>query len=181
MRRRKWSNFNFDAPEKVVVLISWDNVTNSAYKLNFSNIKNHFNKVQLTIDYIKASIPSSQREYDPETKSWFIGESSIQNIRDFCSHIPDFEIIFNEKPDQLVSSKITDPKADYAEFKRMLSFAHIDFEDTKSYSIAKRAYLRAAMKLHPDVAPAMYQEMQTLNEVWARLNSEEVKYFEKGA
>jgi hypothetical protein len=156
---------------KVTVSITWDHATNSAYRVSFSNIGSHWNKCELVITLIKQTIPSSQRDYDSEIKTWFIGESFIKGIVDTCFAIPDFDVIFTEKPSEVQAFKMHNKDEDYAEFLRMLSFAHITYEDggTPDFKTAKKAYLRAAFYLHPDKNPNMATEMSTLNEVWSRL------------
>lgn len=173
MAYRRRFNGLWTKPEerKVTVSITWDLVTNAAYRLKFDNIGPHFPKIQLVISVIKQTIPSSQYEYDGETKTWYIGERYIRGIVDICNTIPDFDVVYTEKPSELPTSKMYNKDEDYAEFKRMLSFAHVPWEESTNFKIAKRAYLKAAMYLHPDIRPDMATEMTTLNTVWDRLKT----------
>ncbi len=175
-RKSPWSN-SYDTPTKVTVSITWDSITNAAYRVSFTNIGRHWSKCELVITLIKQTIPSSQREYEPETKTWFIGEPFIQGIVDTCSAIPDFDVCFIPKPEEVFASRMHNKEEDYNTFKRMLSLAHVDFVDTLDFKLAKRAYLKAAMQLHPDRAPDMAAEMSTLNETWSRLQT---TYFKQG-
>ena len=104
-------------------------------------------------DSIKQTIPTSQREYDPDLKMWFVGESYIQSIVDMCSAIPDFDVCFTPKPEEVFATKMHSKEEDYATFKRMLSLAHIEFSDCNltDFKYAKRAYLRAVSYTHLDV------------------------------
>ncbi len=178
-RRSYGLGTSHETPRKVTVTITWDLVTNSAYRVAFSNIGNHWNKCELVITLIKQTIPTSQREYDPEIKTWFIGEAYIRGIVDTCQAIPDFDVIFTEKPSEVQVFKMHNKDEDYAEFKRMLSFAHIQFDDSTDFKVAKKAYLKAAFALHPDKNPDMASEMSTLNEVWSRLQHSYFKQEEK--
>jgi DnaJ-class molecular chaperone len=168
-RRTRLYNDPFDAPKKVQVSITWDQITNAAYKLRFDQIGKHWDKVQPIIDLIKTSIASSDREYEPETKTWYISEAKIKPIKEICEQIPDFEVIFIEKPEQVKATAFHSKEADYAEFKRLVSFAHVTFEDTVDLHVATKIFRQAAMKLHPDRAPEMASTMSSLNEVWTRL------------
>jgi len=182
-RRSAWANqFSQEVPRKVSVSITWDLLTNAAYRVNFTNIGNHWSKCELVITVIKTTIPTSQREYDPETKTWYIGEAYIKGIKDICDTIPDFEVVYTAKPDSTTAAAMYTheaQRADYAEFQRMLSFAHVPWTDTTDYAVAKRAYLRASMQLHPDKNPHMANEMSTLNATWSRLTDPKHSYFKK--
>jgi hypothetical protein len=185
MRRRSaLSTHSYYRPEreasKVIVSISWDNVTNTAYKLQFTNIRGHWSKCEVVIQLIKQTIPSSQREYDPDTKTWFIGEPFIKGIKDTCDTIPDFDVIYTEKPSEVFASRMHSHEDDYREFKHMLELAHVQWTDTTDAKIAKKAYLRASMYLHPDRNPHMAAEMSTLNEVFSRLQGSYFKPSKEG-
>lgn len=181
-RRTAWSSYNQDderAARKVNVSITWDNVTNAAYRVKFDNTGNNWSKVEVIIGMIKSTIPSSQREYDPEIKTWFIGEAHIKHLVDACEAMPDFNTVFVAKPDEVRAQVMHTKEDDYKEFKRMLSFAHVQWDDTTDLSIAKKAYFRASMALHPDRAPDMADQMATLNVVWTRLKDSYFKAAEK--
>lgn len=175
-RRTRLFDDPWERPRKVTVSITWDNVTNAAYKLKFDNIGKHWDKVQPIIDLIKTSIGSSDREYEPETKTWYISEKHITSIKEICEQIPDFDVIYVAKPDQVRATAFHSKESDYAEFKRLISFAHITFEDTTDLDVALKIYRKAALALHPDRNPEMASEMSALNEVWSRLK---VSYFKK--
>lgn len=162
---------SFREPQKVQVSIQWDQVTNAAYKLRFDQIGPHWSKISPIIDLIKISIPSSQREYEPETKTWYIGEPYIKAIKDICEQISEFELIYIEKPEQVRAVAFHSKEDDYAEFKRLVSFAHIAFDDTTELAVATKVFRKAAMLLHPDRNPEMASEMSALNEVWTRLKT----------
>jgi hypothetical protein len=169
-RRTRYSSWHHqEQPSKVQVSITWDPVTNAAYRLKFDNIGKHWAKIQPIVDLIKASISSAEREYDPDTKTWFIAENRIKPIKEFCELIPEFEVIFVAKPDEIRATRFHSTEADLAEFKRLVSFAHISFTDTTDLSEAIKTYRKAAMHLHPDRHPDMASEMSALNEVWSRL------------
>lgn len=173
-RQSRWNNDYYAS--KVQVLISWDNVTNSAYKLRFDKIGNHWDKVKAIIEIIKGSIPYSQREYDADTKTWYIGEKFIQSIKSCCEAIPDFEVTFAEKPAEVFASQMHSTEEDLNEFKRLLSFAHIDFDTSiNDPSLATKVYRKAAMYMHPDRNPNMADEMSKLNAIWARLKEKHFK------
>lgn len=172
-RYRGWGSLsNYEdnrTPQKVQVSIQWDNITNAAYKLKFDQIGKHWNKVQPIIDLIKTSIASSDREYDKETKTWFLAEKHIASIKAVCEAIPEFEVIFIEKPEQVAAQRFHNKEDDYAEFKRLISFAHLSIDDGADLSTAIKIFRKAAMLLHPDRNPNMASEMSALNEVFSRL------------
>src|SRR5208283_3066236 len=82
---------------KATVNITWDQVTNAAYRVSFTNIGRHWIKCELLINLIKTTIPTSQREYDPSIKTWFIGEKYIKNVKLFAENIPEFDVHFVER------------------------------------------------------------------------------------
>src|SRR5882762_2230653 len=100
-------------PRKVSVSITWDNVTNAAYRVKFDNIGKHWSKVSVIIDMIKSTIPNSQREYDPDIKTWFVGENHINHVRNACEAMPDFETIFVAKPDEVRAQIMHTKEEDY--------------------------------------------------------------------
>src|SRR5882724_1761764 len=110
-RAYNWSDR--DKPRKVSVSITWDNVTNAAYRVKFDNIGNNWSKVEVIIGMIKSTIPSSQREYDPDIKTWFIGEPHIKHLVDACEAMPDFETIFVSKPDEVRAQVMHTKEEDY--------------------------------------------------------------------
>jgi len=177
-RRYYRGTWHDDQNSKVTVSITWDQVTNAAYRVRFDNIGGKFDKVRLVIDLIKTSIPSSQYEYDPETKTWYIGEAYIKGIKTCCEVIPDFEVIYTERPTDMPTARMYPKEVDYADFVRVLSLAHVPWTDTTDFVAAKKAYFKAAMYLHPDRNPHMYDEMVVLNTVWDRLKENYFKHAE---
>lgn len=168
-RRKRYVNNNWREQQKVTVHIMWDNVTNATYTLKFDNIGSHWKKCEPIIELIKASIPSSQREWVPEIKTWYIGEAFIKPIKDICEQIPEFDVIWVEKPEGVKATKFHSHEDDYAEFKRLVSFAHVEFDDTTDLSVITKIFRKAAMLLHPDRSPETSDLMSSLNEVFTRL------------
>jgi hypothetical protein len=181
-RKTKWH----DPSEKVAVTFHWDNLSNAVYVVKFDKIGAHWDKVQSTINFIKATIPSSQREYDPDTKTWYIGESAYKNLLDVLNAIPQFEVSFLEKPAQVTAQRFHSKEDDFTRWKQILSMSHIQvpMDKVPSFQEAVKLYRRAAMYLHPDRNPSMASEMSELNEVWNRLKPDsEGKggYFQNGS
>ena len=172
-RRKSYDPFD---SRPVQVLISWDSVSNASYKLKFDKIGKHWDKVQGIIDIIKGSIPYSQRDYDKESKTWYIGESYVNNIKNICEAMPDFEVHFVEKPSEVRAVRMHSIEDDLNEFKRLLSLAHVTYDNSiNDPSTVTKLYRKAAMYMHPDRNPYMAEDMSKLNEVWARLKEKHFK------
>ena len=172
---------NYSVPSQIEASLVWDTLTNAGYNLRFTFRGNEQWKiVEAAIDTIKKLVPSSQREYTPETKTWLIGEPMIKPVKDLLDAIPNITVNFVEKPaEQAFTSKIYSRETDFEEFKRLLSLGHQTFEhrldDPEIVVKATKSFRRAAMNMHPDHNPDMANEFSSLNTIFTRLFKSEKK------
>lgn len=179
---RPYSSYSsYCSPSQIEASLVWDTLTNAGYNLRFTFRGNEQWKiVEETINTIKKMVPSSQREYTPETKTWLIGEAMMKPVKDLLDAIPNIHVNFIEKPaEQTFSSKLYSRESDFEEFKRLLSMGHQTFEhrldDPDILVKATKSFRRAAMSMHPDHNPDMANEFSSLNTIFTRLFKSEKK------
>jgi hypothetical protein len=157
---------------KTSVSLAW-NPALGAYDLKFNNT-NNWDKIQGVLIWLKQTIPSHERDYNIETKVWGIHEKHVPVLKKLLELITDFDFIFIEKPEQEVSFTTFVPLDVYKQTFKEITGEEVNEGD---YSISKRTYRRAAMRLHPDKNPnnvLAASQMSSLNEAWLNL---EVKLF----
>lgn len=129
------------------------------------------------IELLKMIIPSSDRSYDPKTKSWFVSES----------HFDDLKLLFESKFTNVKTTtkaqveehfkgfennfaRPVDTNKELTTFLNYVQEAGIPFDrDSKDGALAQKAYRRAAMYFHPDRNPARAKDMSALNEAFNNL------------
>jgi hypothetical protein len=165
------------------------NVTEGAYRLKLEgNFKQHIEPI---VKFIKASIPSSERTYDPTTYEWFYHEKWHPFMEQAFkgSH---YTIIYG-----VTKEAFTELKRKQAEWAKQAgqSFQHKQYpvdEDVKNFfALLDKAglvthtkldelkewtkdqaiamYKKAIRKFHPDLFPERAAQASELNEVWSRL------------
>jgi hypothetical protein len=152
------------------VTLSW-NPQLGAYNLKF----NAFVTKEL-IDILKLAIPSSDRSYEPKTKTWTFTESHY----DFVLHLMESKyktvITYSKEKIEEEYKKFqntaapVDPKTQLGIFVKLVNAAGIAIGmEEKDPKVARKAYLRAAMFYHPDRNPERSKDMSSLNEAWTNL------------
>ncbi len=157
-----------------------------AYKLKFEG---HFKQyIQPMVTFIKATIPGSDRTYDPNTYEWFFHEKYFDVMKTALEGSnfrveqgvtkEQFEELRKQQEEyarqagQSFSVQKHDTNEDLKSFIALLVGAGVKWKDDPanwSKDIAKKAYLRAIKYYHPDLNPGMIMMATQLNEVWSRL------------
>ena len=149
---------------QVKVTLSWSSMI-GAYNLKFDNAYSNFTKVKAVIAWIKMTIPSNERDYDPDTYEWVIHEKYFVMLRDVIKGVGDFDATFFEKPEG--SSQIKFVPLD--EYMKLFTYVTGQELAKLEFKEAQRAYRLAAMKMHPDRHPDnpnAGQRMSEFNEAW---------------
>jgi len=148
----------------VNVSLSWSTMI-GAYNLKFDNAYGDFDKVKAVITWIKMTIPSNERDYDPDTYEWTIHEKYFQTLKDVIEGISGFNFSYFEKPLGNSQTKFV-PLDEYTKL-----FQYVTNQDATQleYKDALRAYRLAALRMHPDrhpEDPSAGQKMSEFNEAW---------------
>jgi len=145
-----------------------------AYSLKFENTFK-WDQMQGVLIWIKQTIPSQEREYDPETKTWYIHEKYVDKLKELIELMHnDFDLEFVSKPDNQTYTAHFVPTETYLEIFKKISGIDISKLDI---SEAKKIYRRTSMYLHPDKnpdRPDISARMYELNEAWDQL---QIKHF----
>jgi hypothetical protein len=144
-------------------MIYWDTKI-QAYQLT---MKGEFSKIEKAVSFMKASIPHSDRNWDPTTKTWTFIEKYLDGVTKFCV------IVFGaQEVAVLARDKVEgQAKAITTNGYSALDSAMLVFMKLLPYEAAQRAYKMAAMNLHPDRGGDM-ESMTRLNQAWSKLEKE---------
>lgn len=134
------------------------------------------------VDSLKQFIPSGSRDFDPQTKFWYINEQYGDFVRQVA------EASFGVGSVSFTSRNVTQQAStqsgqQQAYQGRSATAASLNGSGTTedaivaffgllSYEAAKRAYLVASSTLHPDKPSGDAIKMTKLNELWQRLEKE---------
>lgn len=125
------------------------------------------------IEALKGLIPSGDRNYDPQTKFWYVKEQYGDAIRmiatsAFGMHAVSFTSRTVAQQAQQARQQFYNPIA----ANGTLDNAIVQFFNLISYDAAKQAYRRASLDLHPDKPSGDAQKMAKLNDLWSRIEKE---------
>jgi hypothetical protein len=151
---------------KVTVSLSWS-TTIGAYELKFDNAFNQWDKVQAIIAWIKMTVPSSERDYDPDTKIWTLHEKFFTFLKGVLDTVDDFDTSVFEKPD--ASSYGQTKFVPLDEYTNLFKFVTGMDIKTMEFKDAQKVYRIHAMRMHPDKNPddaSSGQKMAEFNEAW---------------
>lgn len=172
-RRTSW----MEQSTVIQVSLIWDSLTNAGYIFSMKPFIKQ--KCEPIILWIKGTVPVSQREYDPQTYSWFIGEKFALQLKDVIETFgSDYNINFVEKPEAAPTAAFHSKEDDFVRLKDIFELAGIitseqkkEFTTEFSEDGCKKFYFKAAMKLHPDYnkSEASAKLMAEMTEIWARL------------
>lgn len=157
-----------------------------AYKLK---LEGHFKRhIEPMVQFIKATIPGSDRTYDPNTYEWFFHEKYFDVMKTALqgSHFTvDISITkevyedfrrkqqeYAQQAGQTLSSQQHSTNDDLKIFIDLMANAGLKWQKDPSEwnrEIAEKAYKRTIRFYHPDLHPEKAAEAATLNEVWLRL------------
>jgi hypothetical protein len=170
------------------------NVTEGAYRLKLEgNFKQHIEPI---VKFIKSSIPSSERTYDPTTYEWFYHEkwhpfmeqafkgshyTIVYGVtKEAFTELKRKQAEWAKQAGQAFQTKQYDTNEDLEKFQELL----IDSASNKDLLIevpiydvvkawtrqqAEKAYKRAIRFYHPDLHPERAVQASELNEVFTRL------------
>ena len=128
------------------------------------------------VDALKGVIPAGDRDWDPNTKTWYVKEkygTAIRSIAENAFGVGSVSFVSKQVAEQTAKqytkhgpSTYTSPGTGTTED------ALVAFFGLMSYNAAKQAYRFAASELHPDKADGDPQKMAKLNELWSRIEKE---------
>lgn len=170
-----------------------------AYKINFS-FRNYKRDLEGVINFIKTSVPSADRTYDPKTYTWYINEKYYDPLIQVLSSLgwdcdtkiskKQFEDFKKKQEEaakaagQAFSTRTRDKNEELSIFREILSNVGITTNGLENLSLneAKKLYRRAAILLHPDRNkdnPIAAEKMSILNSTWTFLQDPEKGYYIK--
>lgn len=146
-----------------------------AYVVQFDFDKWDYNKVMAMAAVIKQFVPVNGREYDSVTKQWTI-------LEQFWGPI---ETLLKNGSFKIVEEKFVDPEDFFynqgtnsspvvsreALIEQLVILLDITPEELADASKARKAYLRAARKVHPDYTRDKGEKMSELNSAWQAYNA----------
>lgn len=121
------------------------------------------------VDFIKASIPASDRTYDKSTKYWTFTEKFFPQIESVIKKLwPSEHVIISHTQAQQASASAPVRQAP-------LDTVITEFFNLLPFDAANAAYRKAATELHPDHEGGNMEKMTKLNALWDRLKKEVFK------
>jgi len=172
-------------------LSSEGEILEGAYRLKLEgNFKQHIEPV---VKFIKTSVPSSDRTYDPTTFEWFYHEKyhDLMKLALSGSHFTvNYTVTkeqfvelkrkqdeFAKQAGQALQTKQYPVDDDINKFASLLSTAHVSNGtvftkvalETWNKETATMFYKKAIKFFHPDLHPERAAQASELNEVWTRL------------
>lgn len=134
-------------------------------------------RTQVFLNAVKSAIPSGDRDYNPQTKTWYMKEAYGEAVRGFAQGvfgISSVSFISREATEQAERNRPVQPIL-FGDTRSLLNefFGIVgSVVDIKSsYEDVKRAYRQTAVKLHPDRGGDA-AKMARLNELWGRIEKE---------
>lgn len=191
-----WNNGDIEMPKamlsyEALQLDSEGIPTEGAYKLKLEgNFKTHIEPI---VKFIKASIPSSDRTYDPTTyewafheKFWPLMEQAFKGSHfqvSFTVRKEDFvelkrkQAEFAKQAGQSFATRQVPVEEDLNKFAQLLTTAAngngsiftLTALQTWNKEIANQFYKKAIRFFHPDLHPERAAQAAELNEIWSRL------------
>lgn len=144
-----------------------------AYIFRFVYRKYQWDRVKGIIDIIKVLIPASDREYNPSTKEWTILDASWPKLEQIIK-AASFTITIERKV------RVEDFHYNYAPAvnevskdtlaEQLIKLLEISRDDLADTLVAKKAYRRKALELHPDRNNGDGTKMSELNSIWSAYN-----------
>ena len=162
----KWYLPKQEAKPVAKCMIYWD-VKVQAYQLQ---MKSDFGKIEKTVQFLKQAIPHSDRNWNPDTKTWTFTEKYLDGVQKFCV------LIFGQQEvATLTRDKVEgQTRSVSVQSTNTLDLAILTFMKLLPYEAAQRAYKMAAMTLHPDRGGDM-ELMTKLNQAWSKIEKEVYK------
>jgi hypothetical protein len=143
-----------------------------AYVFTFHFKKHEFQAVQAMTGLIRATVPASHREYNPNSHEWCLLDAYWDNFEKVLRQ-GNFKII-EEKTvapedffynNQGIASEVVVDRNTLA--NQLLVLLGITAKELADANAAKKAYRRKAMELHPDRNHGDGSKMSELNSIWS--------------
>lgn len=164
----------------VIIKLEFDEVLDSYHIAFETRRRNAWDIVKGLIDVIKAVVPASNRDYDPNTKVWTITKNYYEEkIQPVFEHHSDVEInkTIRAKPKTAEEFfySYSDPVSISKETKESLADKLIKLLECTPNDLAdsiklKRLYRAKALMYHPDRNNGDGSKMSELNSVWSAYN-----------
>jgi hypothetical protein len=147
------------------VMIYWD-VKIQAYQLK---MKTDFDRIEKVVNFLKATIPHSDRSWDPNTKTWTFIEKYLDGVEKLC------KVIYgNSEVAVLTKASVEGQTKNQAVASQTISGTDatlLEFMKLLPYEAAQKAYKAACFVLHPDRGGNM-EAMSKLNASWQKIERE---------
>jgi hypothetical protein len=147
-----------------------------AYVFTFHFKKHEFQAVQAMTGLIRATVPASHREYNPNSHEWTLLDAYWDN----------FHAVLKQGNFKLTEDKTVAPEDFFYQNQgvasativdkntlanQLLALLGITAEELADANKAKKAYRRTALLLHPDRNGGDGSRMSELNSVWSSYNA----------
>jgi hypothetical protein len=154
------------------------------YALKMTGMKNKLDWEQLKLftGAVKGCIASSDRDYDPNQKTWYIDPKHFKTVKILIESAFDKSNIFIiEAPEASEQGYTQTFHSSEADLTKLGELVKENPQTLKliSYNEAKKLYRRFAMTYHPDRNGGDGSRMSELNEVWTRLSNSTTRDFWK--
>lgn len=118
---------------------------------------------QQFIDFLKATIPVSDRSFDPSSKTWSFAKKYLDPVTQSAKHFYGQVSVITE---QQVKGATQAPSK-----TQNIDQVMVEFMKLIPFDAAQSAFRKAAILLHPDRGGDM-ERMAKLNTLWDRLEKE---------
>lgn len=133
-------------------------------------MKSDYQRIDKTVQFLKTAIPHSDRNWDPDSKTWTFIEKYLDGVQKFCV------LIFGQQEVAVLTRDKVEgqSKSISVNGSNTLDSVMISFMKLLPYEAARKAYLIASRELHPDVnkSQGSMELMTKLNQAWQVLEKE---------
>jgi predicted NAD-dependent protein-ADP-ribosyltransferase YbiA (DUF1768 family) len=137
-----------------------------AWSVHFQAGRYDWSRVKAILEVMKMKVPSSDRDYDPTTKTWTI----LEKHWDFIKQIvvaASFDLKEEKEVDYQDFFYNTAPEAHIESHESL----HAKLEAILGKGFTKKTYLRKALEWHPDRNGGDGSKMSELNSLWSAYNA----------
>lgn len=140
-----------------------------------------FDSDKMFVDFLKKTVPGNMRDYDSQTREWFLHDSYYAGIYALAEAILkpkgyNFYAFTRTKAEEFnqPEQQIVPVKTYFAEFVNLAQNAGETVTETIDMSAASKLYRKLAMYYHPDRSPNdpnQADAMARLNVAWKELKN----------